>query len=51
MLRALAQSGPPIKYKLFFISRLPRSPPRTAAVKIGGAKRTGAQIYFQRAQL
>jgi len=51
MLRVLAQSAPPIKYKLFFISPSTLTLPNAADARIGGAKRTGAQIYFQRAQL
>jgi hypothetical protein len=51
MLRALAQSAPPIKYKLFFISQSALDLPIAAGARIGGAKNTDAQIYFQRAQL
>ena len=51
MLRALAQSAPPIKYKLIFISQSTLALPDAADARIGGAKRPGAEIYFQRAQL
>jgi len=51
MLRALAESAPPIKYKLFFISQSGLDPPNRADVRIGGAKCTGAEIIFQQAQL
>jgi hypothetical protein len=51
MLRALAQSARPIKYKLFFISQSALALPSAADARIGGAKYTGAEIYFQQAQL
>jgi hypothetical protein len=51
MLRALAESALPIKYKLFFISRSGLAPPNGADARIGGAKCTGAEINFQQAQL
>ncbi|BBB10043.1 MULTISPECIES: hypothetical protein [unclassified Sphingopyxis] len=51
MLRALAESAPPIKYKLFFISQSGLDPPNGADTRIGGAKCTGAKINFQQAQL
>ncbi|WP_293698788.1 MULTISPECIES: hypothetical protein [unclassified Sphingopyxis] len=51
MLRALAQSALPIKYKLFFISQWRLGLPNAEGARIAGAKCTAAKIYFQQAQL